>query len=85
MQQPNGPPDRTCHSGRLRLLLGDFITHERRTSPPGGRPRQNEKTGNDGVRTSPSVNRATVREDYSDAGDPWDYFPHDHARSRAYR
>jgi hypothetical protein len=28
---------------------------------------------------------ATVREDYSPEGDPWDYFPHDHARSRAYR
>src|SRR5690242_14458557 len=28
---------------------------------------------------------ATVREDYSDRGDPWGYFPHDHARSRAYR
>jgi Glycosyl hydrolase family 63 C-terminal domain len=28
---------------------------------------------------------ATVREDYSDGGDPWDYFPHDQARSRAYR
>jgi Glycosyl hydrolase family 63 C-terminal domain len=28
---------------------------------------------------------ATVREDYSKAGDPWDYLPHDHARSRAYR
>ena len=27
----------------------------------------------------------TVREDYSAAGDPWAYFPHDHARSRAYR
>src|SRR5262245_56775381 len=27
----------------------------------------------------------TVREDYSDNGDSWDYFPHDHARSRAYR
>ncbi len=27
----------------------------------------------------------TVREDYSDEGDPWNYFPHDHARSRAYR
>jgi Glycosyl hydrolase family 63 C-terminal domain len=27
----------------------------------------------------------TVREDYSDSGDCWDYFPHDHARSRAYR
>src|SRR5215212_8368369 len=27
----------------------------------------------------------TVREDYSPRGDAWDYFPHDHARSRAYR
>ncbi|MEW2572113.1 glucosidase [Streptomyces sp. NPDC047070] len=27
----------------------------------------------------------TVREDYSDGGDAWSYFPHDHARSRAYR
>jgi len=26
----------------------------------------------------------TVREDYSDNGNAWDYFPHDHARSRAY-
>ena len=28
---------------------------------------------------------ATVREDYSPYGTCWDYFPHDHARSRAYR
>ena len=27
----------------------------------------------------------TVREDYSDDGDAWNFFPHDHARSRAYR
>lgn len=27
----------------------------------------------------------TVREDYSEGGNAWDYFPHDHARSRAYR
>ncbi|NGN68225.1 glucosidase [Streptomyces sp. A7024] len=27
----------------------------------------------------------TVREDYSEGGDAWAYFPHDHARSRAYR
>ncbi|HJT22479.1 MAG TPA: hypothetical protein VJ746_18545, partial [Nitrospira sp.] len=27
----------------------------------------------------------TVREDYSDSGDAWNYFTHDHARSRAYR
>jgi hypothetical protein len=28
---------------------------------------------------------ATVREDYSEHGNCWEYFPHDHARSRAYR
>ena len=28
---------------------------------------------------------ATVREDYSEWGNCWDYFPHDHARSRTYR
>ena len=27
----------------------------------------------------------TVRKDYSDVGDAWNYLPHDHARSRAYR
>src|SRR5215510_14409131 len=27
----------------------------------------------------------TVREDYSAGGNAWAYFPHDHARSRAYR
>src|SRR5476649_836122 len=27
----------------------------------------------------------TVREDYSSDGDAWRYFPHEHARSRAYR
>jgi hypothetical protein len=27
----------------------------------------------------------TVREDYSEGGTAWDYLPHDHARSRAYR
>jgi hypothetical protein len=28
---------------------------------------------------------ATVREDYSERGAAWEYFPHEHARSRAYR
>ena len=27
----------------------------------------------------------TVREDYSPDGQAWNYFPHEHARSRAYR
>jgi len=28
---------------------------------------------------------STVREDYSDNGDAWSYFPHEHGRSRTYR
>ena len=28
---------------------------------------------------------ATVREDYSDNGDAWSHFTHDHARSRTFR
>src|SRR5688500_15562361 len=28
---------------------------------------------------------STVREDYSAGGNAWEHFPHDHARSRAYR
>ena len=27
----------------------------------------------------------TVREDYSESGNAWDHFPHDHSRSRVYR
>ena len=42
-------------------------------------------TGSGGGRTSSERQWGTVREDYSADGDCWDYFPHDHARSRAYR
>lgn len=31
------------------------------------------------------LHQATVREDYSANGDAWTHFPHEHARSRAYR
>ena len=33
----------------------------------------------------PARQWGTVREDYSDSGNAWAFFPHDHARSRAYR
>ena len=36
-------------------------------------------------RWGPYLSERTVREDYSPYGTAWDYFPHDHARSRAYR
>ncbi len=49
--------------------------------------RLNEKSGN-WKRWGPYLSErqwGTVREDYSDSGNAWDYFTHDQARSRAYR
>jgi hypothetical protein len=40
--------------------------------------------GNSGDPTSANDNAGTVREDYSENGDAWNYFTHDQARSRAY-
>jgi hypothetical protein len=49
----------------------------------------NDKTGKEKWRMwGPYLSErqwGTVREDYSAWGGAWDYFPHDHARSRAYR
>jgi hypothetical protein len=55
-----------------------------RASPAGGR-RARERNWK---RFGPYLSErqwGTVREDYSPIGTCWDYFPHDHARSRAYR
>jgi hypothetical protein len=49
----------------------------------------NDKAGKENWRQwGPYVSErqwGTVREDYSPGGTAWDYLPHDHARSRAYR
>jgi hypothetical protein len=55
--------------------------HARLARPPSGHPGDWKAIG-------PYVSErawGTVREDYSADGMPWEYFPHDHARSRAYR
>lgn len=48
-----------------------------------------DREGNKGWRKwGPYVSErswGTVREDYSEKGDAWSYFPHEHARSKAYR
>ena len=52
------------------------------------RLRQNDQRTNHWKRWGPYLSErawGTVREDYSADGDAWEYFPHDHARSRAYR
>jgi hypothetical protein len=53
-----------------------------------GRLEDGLRQGGDWYRWGPYVSErqwGTVREDYSADGEAWDYLPHDHARSRAYR
>lgn len=49
---------------------------------------ENYKEGKKWLKWGPYLSErqwGTVREDYSAHGEAWDYLPHDHARSRAYR
>jgi hypothetical protein len=53
-----------------------------------GRLEDGLRQAGDWYRWGPYVSErqwGTVREDYSPDGEAWDYFPHDHARSRVYR
>jgi hypothetical protein len=53
-----------------------------------GRPEDGLREAGDWYRWGPYLSErqwGTVREDYSQGGDAWEYLPHDHARSRAYR
>ena len=52
------------------------------------RLQENYKNGKKWLKWGPYLSErqwGTVREDYSEQGEAWDYFPHDHARSRVYR
>jgi Mannosylglycerate hydrolase MGH1-like glycoside hydrolase domain len=66
--------------------LGDTAEHERLSSagPPEGALSEAGPWALWGPYLSERA-WGTVREDYSAGGDAWDSFPHDHARSRAYR
>jgi hypothetical protein len=53
-----------------------------------GRLQDGLRQGGEWYRWGPYLSErqwGTVREDYSADGNAWDYLPHDHARSRAYR
>jgi Mannosylglycerate hydrolase MGH1-like glycoside hydrolase domain len=66
----------------VKLMTGLAPTEERARLLADARREQNWK------RWGPYLSErqwGTVREDYSADGSCWDYFPHDHARSRAYR
>ncbi|HLK72089.1 MAG TPA: hypothetical protein VKU77_00435 [Streptosporangiaceae bacterium] len=61
---------------------------ERERAEGFGRLEDGLRQAGDWYRWGPYVSErqwGTVREDYSAGGDAWDYLPHDHARSRAYR
>ncbi|WP_426574028.1 MGH1-like glycoside hydrolase domain-containing protein [Aquihabitans sp. McL0605] len=64
----------------------DTAEHARLARP--ARPGSDPAVGNEWYEWGPYLaERAwgSVREDYSESGDAWSSFPHDHARSRAYR
>ena len=72
MDQPSSP-----QNGAERARIGGF-----------GQLADGLLQAGDWYRWGPYVSErqwGTVREDYSADGDAWAYFPHDHARSRAYR
>jgi hypothetical protein len=61
---------------------------ERERAAGFGRMEDGLRQSGDWYRWGPYVSErqwGTVREDYSANGEAWDYLPHDHARSRAYR
>jgi len=61
---------------------------ERQRMADAGNPEEGLETASPWYRWGPYLSErawGSVREDYSADGDAWDSFPHDHARSRAYR
>ena len=70
-----------------RSSADDGRTRPARPRPPAG-PRTTCSTptpGTSGARTCPSGRGARCARTTATSGDAWGYFPHDHARSRAYR
>src|SRR5215470_2250138 len=64
------------------------MNHDRTPDPEARRLEEDARRDKNWKRWGPYLSErqwATVREDYSPGGDVWGYFPHDHARSRAYR
>jgi hypothetical protein len=61
---------------------------ERQRMQDAGNPEEGLETASPWYRWGPYLSErawGSVREDYSPDGDAWNWFPHDHARSRAYR
>lgn len=80
------PPDHELHSAAHELVCD--ATREHPLDAESARLRDADERGVAWRRWGPYLAErqwATVREDYSPDGNCWDFFPHDHARSRAYR
>ena len=70
------------------MRLGVAMSAERERVAGFGRLEDGLLQAGEWYRWGPYVSErqwGTVREDYSADGNAWDYLPHDHARSRAYR
>ena len=65
--------------------LPDLKTEVRRTSGDSKEARERRPSGRSGGRTSASASGEPCARTTAQTGDAWNYFPHDHARSRAYR
>src|SRR5512139_3279932 len=68
--------------------MAEDATPERVTDPESARLAEDARRDRNWKRWGPYLSErqwGTVREDYSPDGMFWDSFPHDHARSRAYR
>src|SRR5262245_56971425 len=74
--------------GRGNSLGGEAVSVERDRVETFGRLEDGLRQGGDWYAWGPYLSErqwGTVREDYSEGGTAWEYLPHDHARSRAYR
>ena len=74
----------TNYDRRITHLEPGQMHHDSRTDPT----RPGSRTQHPWKKWGPYLSErqwGTVREDYSEGGDAWNYFTHDQARSRAYR
>ncbi len=72
----------------MKIETSSAPPHAVRDTEEGRRLAEISENGDDWRRWGPYLSErqwGTVREDYSADGDAWVYFPHDQARSRAYR
>src|SRR4051794_6902282 len=79
--------DTTEPEGLISMAESQTVEH-RRLAEATGRAEDDLFSANPWYEWGPYLSErawGTVREDYSDSGDAWSSFPHEHARSRAYR